>query len=222
MPKAVIFDVDGTLVDSVGQHAHSWQDALREFGHDLDFETIRGQIGKGGDQLMPVFLSPEELDQKGESLEQHRAKIFKNNYLSQVTAFPGVRDLFQCLRQDGKQIALASSAKQDELEVYKRIADIADLIQTDTTSDDAEKSKPHPDIFEATLQRLRGVDRSSVVIVGDSPYDAQAADKAGIKTIGLLSGGFAEQDLREAGCVAIYNDPEDLLRNYATSPLAAP
>jgi HAD superfamily hydrolase (TIGR01509 family) len=222
MPKAVIFDVDGTLVDSVDQHAQAWQDAFHDFGHDFDFQTIRGQIGKGGDQLMPVFLSQEILDQQGKDLEKHRSEIFKDKYLPQVTAFPGVRDLFQRLKQDNKTLALASSAKEDELESYKRIAKLQDLVDTHTSSEDAEKSKPYPDIFEAALNRLAGVAPQDVIVVGDTPYDAQAAAKAGIRTIGLLSGGFAEQDLRQAGCIAIYNDPADLLKNFDTSPLARP
>ncbi len=222
MPKAVIFDVDGTLVDSVDLHAQSWQDAFRDFGHDLDFQAVRSQIGKGGDQLMPVFLDKDTLEKQGAALEKHRSEIFKNKYLGQVEGFPAVRDLFQRIAKDKLQIALASSAKQDELQIYKRIAGIDDLVHTDTTSDDAEKSKPHPDIFEAALQRLAGVEPRDVIVVGDSPYDAEAAGKAGIKTIGLLSGGFAEQDLRQAGCIAIYRDPADLLANYDTSPLAAP
>jgi len=221
MPKAVIFDVDGTLVDSVDQHAQSWQDAFRDFGHNLDFQAIRGQIGKGGDQLMPVFLSKDTLDRQGHDLEQHRSQIFKQNYLSQVTAFPAVRDLFQRIIQDNKKIALASSAKQDELETYKRIARIDDLVHTNTSSDDAEKSKPHPDIFQAAVDQLQGISPSEVIVIGDNPYDAESAAKAGIKTIGLLSGGFPEQDLRQAGCIAVYKDPADLLANYDTSPLAA-
>lgn len=220
MPRAVIFDVDGTLVNSVDQHAQAGQDAFRDYGHDLDFLTIRGQIGKGGDQLMPVFLSKIELDKQGAALEKHRSEIFKDTYLPRVTAFPAVRDLFLRLDQDNLKIALASSAKEDELETYKQIVRIEDLVHANTSSDDAEKSKPHPDIFEAALKQLPGVRPDDVIVVGDTPYDAQAAGKAGIRTIGLLSGGFPEQDLRQAGCIAIYKDPADLLENYDTSPLA--
>jgi HAD superfamily hydrolase (TIGR01509 family) len=221
MPTAVIFDVDGTLIDSVDQHAKAWQDAFRAFGYDFEFQTIRGQIGKGGDQLMPVFLPKQVLDRQGAEIEQRRSHIFKDNYLRQVTAFPGVRDLFQRLKAAGQTIVLASSAKEAELETYKQIAGIEDLVDTQTSSDDAEKSKPHPDIFEAALAGLSGIDRRDVIVVGDTPYDAKAAATAGIRTIGLLSGGFTEQDLREAGSVAIYRDPADLLRHYDTSPLAA-
>ena len=220
MPKAIIFDVDGTLVDSVDQHAQSWQDAFRDFGHSIDFQAIRGQIGKGGDQLMPVFLSKDELAKQGQALEKHRGEIFKANYLPTVTAFPAVRELFERLGSDNKTIALASSAKEDELETYKKIAQITDLVQANTSSDDAEKSKPHPDIFQAALQQLPGIDPADVIVVGDTPYDAEAAKKTGLRTIGVLSGGFPEQDLRQAGCVAVYQDPADLLRNYETSPLA--
>lgn len=220
MPKAVIFDVDGTLVDSVDLHAQAWQDAFQDFGHAFDFQTIRSQIGKGGDQLMPFFLSKQILDQQGEALEKHRSDVFKAKYLPQVIGFAGVRDLFQRLRKDNKTIALASSCKGDELENYKRIAGIDDLVETHTSSEDAEKSKPHPDIFEAAMRRLPGIRTQDVIVIGDTPYDATAAKQAGIKTIGVLSGGFAKDDLRRAGCIAIYEDPADLLKNYQTSPLA--
>ena len=220
MPKAVIFDVDGTLIDSVDVHAQAWQDAFRDYGHDIGFAQIRGQIGKGGDQLMPVFIDPAELEQKGEELEQHRGRILKERYLPRVTAFPKVRDLFERLRADGTRIVLASSAKADELEQYKRLARIEDLIDAETSSDDAEKSKPHPDIFQAALQRLGDVRPEDAVVVGDTPYDAEAAGKAGLRTVGLLCGGFPEQSLREAGCIAIYKDPADLLAQYDRSPLA--
>ena len=220
MPKAVIFDVDGTLVDSVDLHAHAWQEAFRDFGHNIPYEDIRGQIGKGGDQLMPVFLSEQELAQVGAALEEHRGKLLRANYLPRVTGFPRVRELFERLLRDGKRVALASSAKGDELEAYKKAARIEDLIHAETSSDDAEKSKPHPDIFEAAIARLDGVARADVVVVGDTPYDAEAAAKAGLRTIGLLCGGFPEQDLKRAGCVAIYGDPADLLTQYDRSPLA--
>lgn len=219
MAKAVIFDVDGTLVDSVDLHAKAWQDAFHDFGHDFEFEQIRSQIGKGGDQLIPVFLGKEELEEKGEELEKHHGEVLRTRYLHQVRPFPEVRALFQRLLADGKKIALASSAKEDELEKYKRVAQIGDLIDTETSSDDAEKSKPHPDIFQAALQRLGGIASNDVLVVGDTPYDAEAATKAGLRTIGLLCGGFSEESLRKAGCIVIYESPADLLAHYDRSPI---
>jgi HAD superfamily hydrolase (TIGR01509 family) len=220
MPKAVIFDVDGTLVDSVDLHARAWQDAFAEFGHQIAPGELRGQIGKGGDQLMPVFLSPDELEQRGHALESRRSEILKERYLGRITAFPEVRALFERIRQDGTKIILASSAKSDELATYKKIARISDLIDAETSSDDAEKSKPHPDIFEAALATIPGLAPADAIVVGDTPYDAEAATKAGLRTVGMLCGGFPEAGLREAGCIAIYADPKQLLAQYADSPLA--
>ena len=221
MIKAVIFDVDGTLVDSVDLHARAWQEAFAHFGKRFDFERVRYQIGKGGDQLMPVFLSKEELEEFGEKLEEYRGDLFKRVYLPKVEGFPAVRELFQRIKAGGLRIALASSAKGDELETYKKIAHIEDLVEEETSSDDAEKSKPHPDIFEAALERLGDTRPEEAVVVGDTPYDAEAAGKAGLRTVGLLSGGFPEEDLRAAGCVQVYRDAADLLANYEASPLAA-
>jgi HAD superfamily hydrolase (TIGR01549 family) len=215
--KAVIFDIDGTLVDSVHLHAKAWQEAFRKFGHDVPFDTVRKQIGKGGDQLLPVFLTKEEIAQYGEALEKYRGELFKKKYFSHVRAFPCVRELFQRLGQDGKQIALASSAKGDELETYKRIAQITDLVDEETSSDDAEHSKPHPDIFEAAMKRLKGVDTDETIVVGDSPYDEQAAGKLGLRGVAVRSGGFPDQELRAAGFSEIYDDVADLLKHYNDS-----
>ena len=214
MIKAVIFDVDGTLVDSVDMHAEAWRRTLAEFGHEAPFQEVRSQIGKGGDQLMPVFISEEDLAARGEEIEQFRSDLYKREYLEKARAFPQVRELFQRLKADGMRIALASSAKGDELGHYKRAARIEDLVEIATTSDDAEKSKPEPDIFEAALDRLKPIAADEAIVVGDTPYDAIAAGKAGLKTIGLLCGGFPEDDLRRAGCMEIYRDPADLLERY--------
>ena len=220
MIKAVIFDIDGTLVDSVDLHARAWQEAFRHFGREVAYERVRHQIGKGGDQLLPVFFSKAELEEFGEELEKYRGDLFKREYLPRVRAFPKVRELFARIKQDGKRIALASSAKEEELQAYKEIAHIADLIEEETSADDADKSKPHPDIFEAALAQLGDVQTNEVLVVGDTPYDAEAAGKANLRTIGVLCGGFPEAELRAAGCIAIYESPADLLAHYDESPLA--
>lgn len=215
--KALIFDVDGTLVDSVDLHARAWQEAFQHFGHSIPFEKIRAQIGKGGDQLMPVFLSKEEIESRGQEIEKYRGVIFKKKYLQDVTAFSLIRVFFQRLLGDGWKIALASSAKKDELQIYKEICQIDDLIETETSTDDAEKSKPHPDIFQAAVKRLKDVAPQDCLVIGDSPYDAEAAAKAGIRSIGFLCGGFPESDLRQAGYEVIYKDAAEVLRHYEQS-----
>ena len=221
MLKAVIFDVDGTLVDSVGIHAQAWVDAFKKFGHDVAFDAVRGQIGKGGDQLLPVFLGKAELADHGEQLNERRGKILKETYLSQIKPFADVRALLERIKADGVRIALASSAKGDELQHYKKLTGIDGLVDVETSSDDAEKSKPEPDIFIAALSKLGDVEPGEVLVIGDTPYDAEAAAKAGLRTIGVLCGGFSEQSLRDAGCIAIYRGPTDILAQYDRSPLAA-
>jgi phosphoglycolate phosphatase-like HAD superfamily hydrolase len=218
--EAVIFDIDGTLVNSVDLHAQAWKEAFKHFGKDIPYEQVRRQIGKGGDQLMPVFFSRDELERFGDEMEEYRGHLFKRDFLPRVRAFPRVRELFERIRADDKRIALASSAKADELSTYKRIADIDDLVERETSSDDADKSKPHPDIFEAALGELGNIEASRAAVVGDTPYDAEAAGRAGLRNrIGVLCGGFPERELRAAGMVEIYEDPADLLKHYEDSML---
>ena len=174
---------------------------------------MRAQIGKGGDQLMPVFLSKAFIAERGEEVETFRSDLFKRQYLDGLRPFPGVPALFARLRQHGLRALLASSAKAEELERYKQIAGIERLVDEAASSDDAERSKPAPDIFVAALRKAR-LPPESAVAIGDSPYDAQAATAAGMRAIGVLCGGFPEDDLRAAGCAAIYPDPEALLREF--------
>lgn len=220
MIEAVIFDIDGTLVDSVDLHARAWQRTFAKFGKNIAFEAVRTQIGKGADQLMPVYFSTQELDHFGEEMETYRGELFKEEYLPKVKAFPKVRQLFERLRGDNKLISLASSAKKDELERYKEIAQIGDLIDSETSSDDVEKSKPCPDVFNVALNQLE-IDPENVAVVGDTPYDAEAARKARLKSIGVLCGGWTQSQLQRAGCIAIYRDPADLLTRYDESPLGS-
>jgi phosphoglycolate phosphatase-like HAD superfamily hydrolase len=219
MPQAAIFDVDGTLVDSVDFHAGAWQEALEHFGHHVTFEECRGQIGKGGDQFIPVFLSEAEQRDHGKEMEEWRGKLFKSKYLPLVRPFSGVPELLRRVRDAGLKVAVASSAKTSELEVYLEIACVRDLVDMATSSEDAKQSKPAPDIFQVALKKL-GMAGPDAVAIGDTPYDAEAAGKAGIPTIGLLCGGFTEAELRKGGCVAVYPGPAALLACFGASPLA--
>jgi HAD superfamily hydrolase (TIGR01509 family) len=215
--RNVIFDVDGTLVDSVDEHAEAWRRAFLEFGRDVPFAHVRSQIGKGADQLVPVFFTEDELEKFGKELSDYRATLFKREFMPKLRPFPRVRELFQRLRDEGMGIALASSAQGDELEFYINLCGIQGLTDVETSKGDVDKTKPHPDIFEAALERLGRPEPHTVAVVGDTPYDALAASKLGLPTVGVLCGGFPEEDLRTAGCRAIYKDPADLLAHYESS-----
>jgi phosphoglycolate phosphatase-like HAD superfamily hydrolase len=219
LPKAVIFDLDGTLLDSVDLHALSWHEAMTRFGHSVSFEQARSQIGKGGDKLIPEFLSEDEQRDHGEEMEDWRGKRFKSEYLPLVRPFSAVPDLLRRARDAGLRIAIGSSAKSDELDTYLDIARIADLVDVKASSEDAEESKPAADIFETVLKKL-GREGSDVVAIGDSPYDAEAAVKAKITPIGVLCGGFTEASLRQAGCVDVYPGPAALFARFKQSILA--
>jgi phosphoglycolate phosphatase-like HAD superfamily hydrolase len=219
LPKAAIFDIDGTLLDSVDLHALAWHEAMAKFGHDVGFEQARGQIGKGGDKLIPHFLSKDAQRDHGKEMEEWRGNRFRSKYLPLVRPFSAVPDLLRRVRNAGARIAVASSAKKDELSKYLEIAGIGDLVEVTTSSDDVEESKPAPDIFEAVLKKL-GVEGHDAVAIGDTPYDAEAASKAKIAIVGVLCGGFTESSLRQAGCVQVYPGPAALLACFGDSLLA--
>ncbi len=213
MSAAFLFDIDGTLIDSVDLHAEAWQRALAHFGFDVPFEAVRSQIGKGGDHLIPVFVPADQLERLEDDIEKYRSELFKREHLPRVKPFPRVPDLFRRIREDGHRIVLASSANAEEVEEYKKIAGIADLVDGATSSSDVDCSKPCPDVFEVAVDKVK-VEPERAVVVGDTPYDAIAAWRAHLRTVAVLCGGFPEQDLLAAGCVAIYRDPEDLLDHY--------
>jgi HAD superfamily hydrolase (TIGR01509 family) len=219
--EAVIFDVDGTLIDSVDLHAKAWQEAFQHFGKVIPFAQVREQIGKGADQLLPVFFTSEQLERFGKDLEEFRQGLYKRKYMRSVKAFPRVRELMLRIRSEGLKILLASSAKEEELEFYQHLINCEDLIEEQATADDANRSKPHPDIFAGALKRGR-ISAEKAIAVGDTPYDAEAAGKIHLSTIGMLCGGFPEEKLRTAGCIEIFRDPADLLERYDRSALASP
>ena len=214
MIKAIIFDLDGTLVDSVKYHAEAWVKAFKEYGYDFSHETLSQQIGKGSEFIVGELLSSEEAEKLHSDIAQYRKKYYQDNLLEKVQPFPKVKELFEAIKADGIRIVLASSAREETIEHYKQLLEIEDLIEGATSTDEVEQSKPEPDIFRTALDKLDGVSADEAIVVGDSPYDAIAAKKIDLTTIGLLGGGFSEDTLKEAGCVAIYKDPADLLDNY--------
>ena len=215
--SAVILDIDGTLLDSNDAHARAWVDAFGEAGIEVDYERVRRSIGMGGDKLMPHVAGLTEDSPEGHRIAQRRGEIFKSRYLPHVAPFPRVRELVERFAQGGFTIVVASSAQEDELGPLLERAGVADLIESKTSSDDAENSKPDPDIVKAALRRS-GAPRHAAVMLGDTPYDVAAARRTGIAVVGVECGGWSRNDLHDAS--AIYASPADLLERYEESIFA--
>ncbi|HYP20393.1 MAG TPA: HAD family hydrolase [Chloroflexia bacterium] len=214
--KGVILDVDGTLVDSNDAHIRSWLEALSQHGHNCTYEEIRRLIGMGSDNLLPTAIGVEKDTSEGKRLSDTWGEVFERDYLPNIKAFPRTRDLLLALKARGLKLVVASSAQEDMLDKLLDIAEAKDLIEESTSADDAENSKPDPDIVEASLGKI-GLGPDEVLMLGDTPYDIQAASKLGIGTIGLRCGGWDDAGLK--GAVAVYDDPADLLARLDDSPL---
>ena len=213
----MILDVDGTLVDSNDAHARAWVEAFAGHGVTVAFAQVRRAIGMGGDKLMPAVAGIDEDSEIGRQIAVRRAEVFREVWLPRLQAFPNTRALVQRLADDGFTLAVASSAQQDELGSLLEVAGVSDLIATRTSSDDAENSKPDPDIVQAALKRT-GSAPEAAIMVGDTPYDVEAALRTGIRIVGLECGGWQRGDLY--GAVEVYTDPADLLHRYETSVFA--
>jgi HAD superfamily hydrolase (TIGR01509 family) len=217
--KAVIFDIDGTLLDSVDLHAASWLRTFADFGIAADFQRVRRHIGEGADRLLPAFVPSGTPKARRKEIEEYRSQLFRKEYLPRVQPFPKVRELFERIRKDGRKVVLGSSCTEEEIAEYEKIAAVSDVVDCECTSDDADSSKPAPDIFLKAVERLAPIRAQECIVVGDTRYDAEAARAAGIPFIGVLCGGSSERELKEAGALAIYRDPAHLLSNYASSPI---
>jgi HAD superfamily hydrolase (TIGR01509 family) len=214
--RAVVLDVDGTLIDSNDAHAESWKVAGAEFGRAIPFHAVRALIGMGGDRVLARLtgLSPEEPE--GRALLERRVQIFRERHLPHLKRFEGARELLERLRNDGVKLVVASSAGKDELKELLKQAGVEDLIDATSSSQDAPASKPAPDIVEVALHEA-GAPTEQCVMIGDTPYDVASARKAGLRIIALRCGGWDDRDL--AGAVEIYDDPHDLLRHFEQSAL---
>lgn len=217
MLRGVIFDIDGTLVASNEAHALSWVDTFREAGYDVAFDVIWPMIGMGGDKVLPSAAGIEVDSDVGKALTTRRWEIFQKNYLPDLRPTPGARALVERIRDEGLKTIVATSAAGNELDVLLEAADVTGLMDITTTSSDAAESKPDPDIVMAAVKKS-GLKPSELFMLGDTPYDVQAAIGAHVNLIGLLSGGWSKEEL--SGAIAIYDDPADLLNWYDASPLA--
>ena len=215
--RGVILDVDGTLVASNDEHAHSWVEAMEEYGYHIPFEKVRPLIGMGGDKVLPETIGVESNSPEGQKISKRRGEIFKKRYLPKVRPFSHAQDLLNHMRERGFKLSIASSAKPDELRELLKIVGAADLIQDKSSAEDTSNSKPSPDVMQITLQKI-GMPPDVVLMIGDTVYDIEAAKKVGVGTIAFRCGGATESDL--AGAVAIYNNPADLLAHFDSSPLA--
>ena len=214
--RGVILDVDGTLVDSNDAHARAWVEALKEAGFDVPFERVRPLIGMGGDKLLPEVTGLPEDDPRAKRAGERRGEIFKARFLPSLRAFPRTRELLLRMRETGLKLAVASSAEPDELKALLRIAGAEDLVVGASSADDVGRSKPDPDVVHAALGRL-ALDPAQVVMIGDTPYDVEAAARAGVRAIAFRCGGWDGERLR--GAIAVYDGPADLLARFDGSPL---
>lgn len=209
-PITVVMDVDGTLVDTNYQHAIAWHRALRAHGHTVQLWKIHRHIGMGGDQLVAALIGEEGERSDGEAIRAAEGEAY-GELIGEVQAMDGATGLLRELRGDGAKAILASSAKADEVEHYLDLLDARDLVAGWTTAADVERTKPHPDLIQAALEKA-GND-GPAVMVGDSTWDVKAAEAAGIPTLAVLTGGFSEEELREAGAAEVVQSIGELRKD---------
>ena len=214
--QGVLLDVDGTLVHSVDAHTRAWRDALRDAGIEVAYPRMRHLIGMGGDRILPVVAGVSEDSDLGKRVSKRRAELFLGSEAPNLGPTRGARELLDALRAWGGTVAIATSAKSDELRVLLEVVDATDLLKVAASAEEVDASKPAPDVVRAALDRL-GLPPGDVVLIGDTAYDIESGANAGVSTIALRSGGWADADL--AGAIAIYDDPADLLADAASSPL---
>ncbi len=214
---AAILDIDGTLVDTNYHHAIAWYRAFRQHGFVLPIWQIHRAIGMGGDQLVPHLIGDEAADAHGEEIRSAEKPLFKA-MIEECEPLEGARELIADLRERGKAVILASSAKADEVDHYLDLLDARDLADGWTTSADVENTKPSPDLVRAALEKA-GADAGDAVMVGDTTWDVEAAKRAGIDTIAVLTGGFSADELREAGAAQVFESIEELRERIGETAL---
>lgn len=211
----LIVDVDGTLVDTNYHHTIAWQRAFRADGHDVPAWRIHRHVGMGGDQFVPAVLGDEVDADRGEALRDAHTELYME-LIDEIEPLSGARELLRELAEEadeglGSSVVLASSAAQEEVDRYLDLLGARDLVSAWTTSADVERTKPEPDLLEAAMEKGGG--EGPYLMIGDSIWDARAAVNAGVPMLGVLSGGFAEAELREAGAAAVVESVETIRRD---------
>ena len=207
MPLNVILDIDGTLVDTNYHHALAWHRALHAHGQRVQMWKIHRHIGMGGDQIVPALIGEEAAASAGDEIRAAEAEAY-GELIDEVEPMQGARELIVKLREEGATVILASSAKQEEVDHYLDLLEARELVDGWTTSADVEATKPEPDLVHAALEKA-GSDNPAVM-VGDSVWDVEAAKRAGLPTLAVLTGGFSEAELREAGALQVVESIEEL------------
>jgi HAD superfamily hydrolase (TIGR01549 family) len=213
--RATLLDVDGTLIDSNYHHALAWYRTFRRSGIVLPLWRIHRHVGMGGDQLVPALVGKRINEERGEELRAARDEEYAQ-LIGEVAPLEGARELIADLKQRGLTVVLASSAPQDEIDHYLELLDARELADAWTTDDDVEATKPEPDLVQAALEKA-GTEEA--IMVGDTPWDIEAARKAGVETICVITGGFSEQELRDAGALAVFESVEELRKRLEKTPL---
>ena len=209
LTQAFLLDIDGTLVDSNDKHTDCWVEAFAHFGKEVPWNLIRQQIGKGGDLLVPDTLNAREMRDFGERLQEYRGELWKRQYMPTVKPFPGVQETIRAIAERDIRIAFASSSNPDEVEYYVQLLGVGDLLEGTTSKEDAQFSKPSPEIFQAALERVKS-DPARTFVVGDTPYDILAAHRIPLPVVAVRCGGFAEELLTKAEFV--FDDLNAMIR----------
>jgi HAD superfamily hydrolase (TIGR01549 family) len=214
-----VLDVDGTLIDSNYQHALAWYRALRSVGEIYPVWRLHRLIGMGGDQVLAA-VGGEDLERRVGEQARERQGEEVDALLEEMAPLPGARDLLVAIKERGHRLVLASSGQQRHVDVFLDKLHARDIAEAWTSSDDVESSKPAPDLLQVALKKLGASPEASSVMIGDSVWDVEAAKKAGMPAIVVRSGGFGDDELREAGAIAIYDTPGDLAKALDDTPLA--
>jgi HAD superfamily hydrolase (TIGR01509 family) len=220
MASTAILDIDGTLVDTNYQHTIAWYRAFRQNDIVLPLWRIHRHIGMGGDQLIAALTDERTDEEKGDAIRAAE-KVLYMAMIEEVEPLDGARDLIERLRDSGKAVVLASSAKGDEVQHYLELLDVRELADDWTTSADVDATKPQPDLVNAALEKA-GAEPGDAVMLGDTPWDCKAAERAGVETVAVLTGGFSEQELRDAGAIAVFESMPQLLERIGDTPLGRP